>query len=43
MLYDAVVLRVFLEPRRLAEKALTAVVQEGLRARRIDALPGRHT
>ena len=31
----------FLEPRRLAEKALTAVIQEGLCARHLDPLGGR--
>src|SRR5215212_1399849 len=31
----------FLEPRRMAKKALTAVVQESLRAGRLDPLGGR--
>src|ERR1019366_2350592 len=31
----------FLEPRRLAEKALTAVIQEGLHPRHLDPLGGR--
>src|SRR5512139_3855097 len=31
----------FLEPRRMAEKALTAVIQEGLYPRRLDAIGPR--
>ena len=31
----------FLEPRRMAEKALTAVIQGGLHPRRLDPLRGR--
>ena len=38
---QGILLSCFLEPRRLAEKALTAVLQESLHSRNLDPLGGR--